>query len=57
MFGTALATNLIGLVIAAVLSGVFVYAASVEEQNMSSTFPIEYPPYRASTRMLIPFIL
>jgi protein-S-isoprenylcysteine O-methyltransferase Ste14 len=57
MFGTALATNLIGLVIAAVLSGVFYYAARVEERNMIAAFPTAYPAYRASTKMLIPFIL
>jgi protein-S-isoprenylcysteine O-methyltransferase Ste14 len=57
MFGTALATNLSGLVIAAVLSAVFYYSASVEERNMTATFPTAYPAYRASTKMLIPFIL
>ena len=57
MFGTALATNLIGLVIAAGLSGVFYYAARVEERNMTAAFPTAYPAYQASTKMLIPFIL
>jgi protein-S-isoprenylcysteine O-methyltransferase Ste14 len=57
MFGTALATNLIGLVIPVVLGGVFYYAATVEERNMTAAFPAAYPAYRASTKMLIPFIL
>jgi protein-S-isoprenylcysteine O-methyltransferase Ste14 len=57
LFGTALATNLIGLVIAAVLSGVFYYAARVEERNLTAAFPTTYPAYQASTKMLIPFIL
>jgi protein-S-isoprenylcysteine O-methyltransferase Ste14 len=57
LFGTALATNLIGLVIAAVLSGVFYYAARVEERNLTAAFPTAYPAYQASTKMLIPFIL
>jgi len=57
LFGTALATNLIGLVIAAALSLVFYYSATVEERNMTAAFPSAYPAYRASTKMLIPFIL
>jgi protein-S-isoprenylcysteine O-methyltransferase Ste14 len=57
VFGTALATNLVGLAVVAVLSGVFYHAASVEERNLTATFPSEYPAYRASTKMLIPFIL
>lgn len=55
--GTALATNLIGLIVAAVLCGVFYRAASVEERNLIAAFPATYPTYRDSTKMLIPFIL
>ncbi len=55
--GTALATNLIGLIIAAVLGGYFYYSASVEERNLTATFPAAYPAYRAATKMLIPFVL
>jgi protein-S-isoprenylcysteine O-methyltransferase Ste14 len=55
--GTALATSLYGLMIAAVLGGSFIYAATVEERNLASTFPSTYPQYRAATRMLIPFLL
>jgi protein-S-isoprenylcysteine O-methyltransferase Ste14 len=55
--GTALATNLIGLIIAAVLGGYFYYSASVEERNLTATFPTAYPAYRAATKMLIPFVL
>jgi protein-S-isoprenylcysteine O-methyltransferase Ste14 len=57
VLGTALVTNLIGLVIAAVLTGVFYYSASVEERNLTAVFPTAYPAYRDSTKMLIPFIL
>jgi protein-S-isoprenylcysteine O-methyltransferase Ste14 len=57
VFGSALATNLIGLLIAAVLGVVFYYSARVEERNMTEVFPTAYPAYRASTKMLIPFIL
>lgn len=55
--GTALATSLFGLAIAAVLGGYFVYSATVEERNLSATFPTTYPAYRQATRMLIPFVL
>ncbi|MHB1835925.1 MAG: methyltransferase family protein [Solirubrobacteraceae bacterium] len=55
--GTALATSLYGLIIAVVLGGSFVYAATVEERNLAATFPGAYPKYRATTKMLIPFLL
>jgi protein-S-isoprenylcysteine O-methyltransferase Ste14 len=57
VLGTALLTNLTGLVIVAVLGGYFYYSASVEEKNLTATFPTAYPAYRARTKMLIPFIL
>ena len=55
--GTALATNLVGLVIVLALGGVFYYSARVEERNMTAAFPAAYPAYRAATKMLFPFIL
>ena len=57
IFGTALATDLLGLIVAAVVTGYFYYAASVEERNLAATFPSAYPAYRASTKKLIPFVL
>ena len=57
MLGTALATSLVSLIIPVVLGAVFYYAATVEERTMTAAFPAEYPAYRASTKMLIPFIL
>jgi protein-S-isoprenylcysteine O-methyltransferase Ste14 len=57
VLGTALATDLIGLIIVAVLGGYFYYSASVEERNLTATFPTAYPEYRAATKMLIPFLL
>lgn len=57
LLGTALVTNLIGLIIVAVLGGYFYYSASVEEENLIATFPTAYPAYRTSTKMLIPFVL
>lgn len=55
--GTALATNLIGLIVAAALGAVFYRAATVEERNLTAAFPSAYPAYRATTKMLIPYIL
>ncbi len=57
LLGTALVTNLIGLIIVAVLGAYFYYCASVEEKNLTATFPTTYPAYRANTKMLIPFVL
>jgi protein-S-isoprenylcysteine O-methyltransferase Ste14 len=57
LVGTALATDLIALAIAVVVGAYFVWAATVEERNLTATFPSAYPAYRARTRMLIPFVL
>jgi protein-S-isoprenylcysteine O-methyltransferase Ste14 len=57
LLGTALVTNLIGLIIVAILGGYFYYCASVEEKNLTATFPTAYPAYQTSTKMLIPFVL
>ncbi len=57
LLGTALATNLIGLIIVAVLGGYFYFSASVEEKNLIAVFPTAYPAYRGHTKMLIPFVL
>ncbi len=57
VLGTALATNLIGLIIVGAIGAYFYYSASVEEKNLTATFPDAYPAYRAHTKMLIPFVL
>jgi protein-S-isoprenylcysteine O-methyltransferase Ste14 len=57
VLGTALANNLIGLIIVAILGSYFYYSAIVEERNLTATFPTAYPAYRAHTKMLIPFVL
>jgi protein-S-isoprenylcysteine O-methyltransferase Ste14 len=57
LLGTALITNLIGLIIVVILCGYFYYCALVEEKNLTAAFPTAYPEYRASTKMLIPFVL
>jgi protein-S-isoprenylcysteine O-methyltransferase Ste14 len=55
--GTALATDFLGVIIAAILAGYFYYCASVEERNLIATFPSTYPAYRLGTKMIIPFVL
>ncbi len=57
MLGTAMLSNLIGLIVVAVLGGYFYYCAWVEEKNLTLSFPTTYPAYRTGTKMLIPFIL
>jgi protein-S-isoprenylcysteine O-methyltransferase Ste14 len=57
LLGTALATNLAGVIVVAVLGGYFYYSASVEEKNLIATFPTAYPAYRGRTKMLVPFLL
>jgi protein-S-isoprenylcysteine O-methyltransferase Ste14 len=57
LLGTALATNLLGLILVPVLCGYFYYSATVEERNLTAIFPTAYPAYRMSTKMLIPFVL
>ena len=57
MLGTALVDNLLGLIVVAVLVAYFYYCGTVEERNLSATFPTAYPEYRSRTKMLIPFLL
>ena len=46
------------LLIVVALAGVyFLYAAMVEERYLTDRFPEDYPVYKRSTKMLVPFIL
>lgn len=56
MIGTAVAISVEWLVIAALLAGFFVYSAYVEQRFLEAQFPDTYPPYKASTKMLVPFV-
>lgn len=56
MLGTALAVSLQWLIITAVIGAYFVYSAVMEQRYMIERFPETYPPYRDSTKMLIPFV-
>ena len=54
--GTAVALSWLWLT-AVVLAGVyFLYSATVEERFMTEQFPDNYPVYKRSTKMLVPFI-
>jgi protein-S-isoprenylcysteine O-methyltransferase Ste14 len=56
-FGTAVALGWMWLT-AVVLAGIyFLYSATVEERYLAEQFPDEYPVYKRSTKMLVPFIL
>jgi protein-S-isoprenylcysteine O-methyltransferase Ste14 len=57
MLGTALVDSLTGLIVVAVLVAYFYYCGTVEERNLTATFPEAYPQYRSTTKMLIPFLL
>jgi protein-S-isoprenylcysteine O-methyltransferase Ste14 len=57
MVGTAIAISLQWLVIAVLLGGFFVYSAVMEQRFLESRFPETYPPYKQSTKLLIPFVL
>jgi protein-S-isoprenylcysteine O-methyltransferase Ste14 len=55
-FGTALALNWL-FVSAVVLVGIyFIYSAIVEERYLTEQFPVAYPEYKRSTKMLVPFL-
>jgi protein-S-isoprenylcysteine O-methyltransferase Ste14 len=57
LLGTALAENLLGLLLVALLGVYFVHSARVEERNLTASFPEAYPAYQAATKMLVPFVL
>jgi protein-S-isoprenylcysteine O-methyltransferase Ste14 len=57
MIGTAIAVSVYWLVAVALLGGYFIYSATREERYLTEQFPETYPAYKASTKMLVPFIL
>jgi protein-S-isoprenylcysteine O-methyltransferase Ste14 len=57
MVGTAIAVSLYWLVAVVVLGAYFIYSAVNEERYMTEQFPSDYPEYKQSTKMLIPFVL
>ena len=54
--GTAVALGWLWLT-AVLLAGVyFLYSATVEERYLTEQFPDDYPVYKRSTKMLVPFV-
>jgi protein-S-isoprenylcysteine O-methyltransferase Ste14 len=56
MIGTTIAVSLYWLVAVLLIGTYFLYSATVEERSMTERFPVSYPKYKQSTKMLIPFI-
>ena len=54
--GTAVAVSWYWLVAVVFMGAYFAYSATVEEHIMERLFPNEYPAYKRSTKMLIPFV-
>jgi protein-S-isoprenylcysteine O-methyltransferase Ste14 len=55
--GTAVALSWAWLIAVALATLYFTYSASVEERYLTERFPDTYPPYKSSTKMIIPFVL
>jgi protein-S-isoprenylcysteine O-methyltransferase Ste14 len=54
--GSAVALSWLWLIVAAFAGAYFVYSATVEERYMTEQFPADYPTYKSSTKMLVPFV-
>jgi protein-S-isoprenylcysteine O-methyltransferase Ste14 len=54
--GTALALNWIWLVAVALAGIYFIYSATVEERFLTERFPDDYPAYKRSSKMLVPYV-
>jgi protein-S-isoprenylcysteine O-methyltransferase Ste14 len=54
--GTAVALDWMWLVAVALACVYFVYSATVEERFLAGRFPDDYPAYKRSTKMLVPFV-
>jgi protein-S-isoprenylcysteine O-methyltransferase Ste14 len=55
--GTAVAVSWYWIVAVVFMSAYFIYSAIVEERTMARLFPNDYPAYKRSTKMLIPYVL
>jgi protein-S-isoprenylcysteine O-methyltransferase Ste14 len=54
--GTAVGLSWAWLIAVILAGAYFVYSATVEERYLTERFPDQYPAYRHSTKMLVPFI-
>lgn len=55
--GTAVALNWLWMTAIVLVGLYFVYSATVEEAYLTKQFPHDYPAYKRSTKMLVPFAL
>jgi protein-S-isoprenylcysteine O-methyltransferase Ste14 len=55
--GTAIALSWLWLTAVALAGVYFLYSAMIEERYLTDQFPDNYPVYKRSTKMLVPFIL
>ncbi|SRR5581483_201346 len=55
--GTVMALSWLWIAVVALVGIYLIYSAKVEEAYLSDAFPVEYPPYKRSTKMVVPFIL
>lgn len=54
--GTAVALGWMWLIAVALAAVYFLYSAKAEERYMTERFPDDYPVYRRSTKLLVPFV-
>jgi len=54
--GTALALSWWWLIAVALAGVFFLYSAKIEERFLTDRFPVVYPDYKRSTKMLVPFV-
>ena len=54
--GTALALSWLWLTAVGLAAVYFLYSATVEERYLTERFPEDYPAYKRSTKMLVPYI-
>jgi protein-S-isoprenylcysteine O-methyltransferase Ste14 len=54
--GTAVGLSWIWSALVALAAIYFVHAATVEERFLAERFPFEYPAYKRSTKMLVPYV-
>jgi protein-S-isoprenylcysteine O-methyltransferase Ste14 len=54
--GTAVGLSWLWLIAVGLAGVYFIYSATVEERFLTEQFPDTYPPYKGSTKMLVPFI-
>jgi protein-S-isoprenylcysteine O-methyltransferase Ste14 len=56
LIGTAVALSWAWLIAAALAGSYFSYSAIIEERDLTRMFPDDYPAYKRSTKMLVPFV-